>query len=142
MSAPSHARIFIVEDEPLIAMMAEDMAADLGYEVVGTANNVQQSLEAIAECHPDLALLDVRLHSETSIPIAALCKQLGVGVAFTTGYSAYDLPDGCGDAPVLAKPFSQADLGRTLRRAAARRSEHAFEHKAKQNLKFLHEAQR
>jgi DNA-binding NarL/FixJ family response regulator len=115
--------------------MAEDMAADLGYEVVGTANNLQQGLDAIAECHPDVALLDLRLHSETSLPIAALCRQLGVGVAFITGYRAENLPDECGDAPVLAKPFSLVDLGRTLRRAEGSRSAPAIDAETRQRQK-------
>jgi CheY-like chemotaxis protein len=120
MPAPFRPSVLIVEDEPLIAILTEDMVADLGYDVVGIASNVPEAIGALDKRRPHIALLDIKLRSETSLPIAARCRSLGIGVAFTTGYSAKDLPDECGDAPVLVKPFSARDLGLTLKRAESR----------------------
>jgi CheY-like chemotaxis protein len=118
MSASSRTKVLIVEDEPLIAILAEDMIQELGYEVVGTAHSVLEALSALLEHRPEIALLDIKLRSETSLPIAELCRQLGIRVAFTTGYSARDIPEECGDAPVLAKPYSLVELQEALERAA------------------------
>jgi CheY-like chemotaxis protein len=120
MPAPFRPSILIVEDEPLIAILTEDMVADLGYDVVGTASNVLDAIGALDKRRPHIALLDIKLRSETSLAVAEHCRTLGIGVAFTTGYSARDVPDACGDAPVLAKPFSAKDLDLTLKRAESR----------------------
>ncbi|MCB0789295.1 MAG: response regulator, partial [Flavobacteriales bacterium] len=52
-------RIFIVEDEPLIA---EDLAAsleELGYQVCGRAENALDAMAGIATEKPDLILMDI-----------------------------------------------------------------------------------
>ena len=38
-------RILVVEDEPLVCMLLEDMLADLGMEVIGPARHLQDALE-------------------------------------------------------------------------------------------------
>ncbi|HEV7718348.1 MAG TPA: response regulator [Arsenicitalea sp.] len=120
---PSHLKpsVLIVEDEPLIAIDTEDLVKDLGYEVIDTAGSVCAALEALSQRRPDIVLLDVLLRSETSLLVAERCRSLGIGLAFTTGFPARDLPVGCGDAPVLAKPFSAEELRRTLHRVAEAR---------------------
>jgi CheY-like chemotaxis protein len=118
MSTPSRTKVLIVEDEPLIAILAEDMIEELGYEVVGAAHSVLEALSALLEHRPEIALLDIKLRSENSLPIAELCRQLGIGVAFTTGYSPQDIPDDCGNAPILAKPYSVHELQRALEMVA------------------------
>ena len=44
MSALAGKRILVVEDEALVAMMLEDMLADLGCEVVGPAMRLEEGL--------------------------------------------------------------------------------------------------
>jgi two-component system, response regulator PdtaR len=57
-------KIFIVEDEPIVAMTLEDTLAQLGYVVAGTATNGRDALEQIGETHPDLILMDIRIEGE------------------------------------------------------------------------------
>lgn len=57
------ARILIVEDEFLIAMVAEDELTDAGHEVVGIATTYDAALRLAEDHRPDLAILDVRLAS-------------------------------------------------------------------------------
>ena len=57
-------KIFIVEDEPIVAMALEDTLAELGYTVAGTATNGNEALEKIGETHPDLILMDIRIEGE------------------------------------------------------------------------------
>ena len=57
-------RIFIVEDEPLIA---EDLAAsleELGYQVCGRAENALDAMAGIATERPDLILMDINLEGD------------------------------------------------------------------------------
>jgi CheY-like chemotaxis protein len=82
------ARILIVEDEALIALMLEDFVRDAGHEVFGVAGSVAKAEALIATDTPDAALLDVRLGKELSYPIAASLKERCVPFAFMTGYEA------------------------------------------------------
>ena len=57
-------KIFIVEDESIVAMTLEDTLGQLGYEVAGTASNGKDAIEKIGETHPDLILMDIRIEGE------------------------------------------------------------------------------
>ena len=57
-------RILIVEDEPLIALDLEDLAAEAGHEVVGRVANGTDAI-GLAELHrPNLVLMDIGLAGE------------------------------------------------------------------------------
>lgn len=55
------ARVLVVEDESLVAMLLEDCLAELGYEVAGTVGDVSTALEAVKKGNLDMAVLDVNL---------------------------------------------------------------------------------
>lgn len=57
------ARILIVEDEFLIAMVAEDELTEGGHDVVGIATTYEAAIALAQDLRPDLAVLDVRLAS-------------------------------------------------------------------------------
>jgi CheY-like chemotaxis protein len=114
--------LIIVEDEPLISMMIGEIAEDLGWSVDGRAHCEADAFTLLSKSNPDLALLDINLGLTTSLAVAASCWERGIPVVFVTGYTARDVPPLCGDAPVLAKPFSPVDLDNALRRAMAPRT--------------------
>jgi DNA-binding response OmpR family regulator len=119
MTLSVKASVLIVEDEPLIAMATEEMVNELGYEVIGAVSSVDAAMSALLRRRPDIALLDVRLRSGTSLSIALWCRKLGIGVAFITGLPINRVPEDCGSFPVLSKPFTVADLRLTLEEAAS-----------------------
>lgn len=106
--------VLLVEDNMIIAMDGEDALRDLGAEVI-TAASVGRAREAIM-LHPvDLAVLDFNLGQETSLPIADLLAERGVGFLFATGYGdGLDLPDRFGDVTLLKKPYSGATLAQAI----------------------------
>ena len=121
---PSNAtlRIFLVEDEGLVAMLIEDMLRDLGHEVVATASNARQALAIARVASFDFALVDVNLNGEPSYPIADLLASRGASFAFATGYGAQGVDRKYAHVPRLTKPFLRTDLERLLshvRRAIA-----------------------
>lgn len=111
-------RVMIVEDEALIAMMAEDMIDSLGSVVAGLASTVGDALAALTAVRFDVALLDVNLNGHTSMGVAAALKALGTPFAFTTGYGADGIDVEHRDMPVLTKPYSISDLEDALRTCA------------------------
>src|SRR5438093_246336 len=81
-------RVLVVEDEPLIRMMAEEMLAQLGCQLFGSAGRVQEALTMVADQAPDLALLDINIHGEFIFPVAEALSRRNVPVIFLTGYDA------------------------------------------------------
>src|SRR5690606_15048534 len=85
-------RILLVEDEMLIAMMAEDMLGGLGHQVAGVHSGVASALEAVEAGGFDLALLDVNLGRESSEAVAGALAARNIPFVFVTGYGEAGIP--------------------------------------------------
>ena len=107
-------KVLLVEDEALIAMMAQDMIDGLGHEVVHIASTLKEALDACDTRDFDCALLDVNLNGDSSMPVAVALKARGRPFAFTTGYGAGGVEDVHRDVPVLSKPYALVELEKTL----------------------------
>lgn len=115
--APDHAgrRVLVVEDEAMIAMLVEDMLADLGCAVVGPAHGLAEALALIGDDHGmDAALLDVNLAGQPVFALADALREKGVPLIFSTGYGDAGLREIDRGSPVLQKPFRAQDLARAL----------------------------
>lgn len=121
MNKGDRLRVLIVEDEALIAMMAEDMIEELDADVAHTAASLSEAEVAIAAGGFDFAILDVNLNGDNSMSLAALLKSRGVPFAFTTGYGAGGVDDAHRDVPVMTKPYTLDELGAALDLARALR---------------------
>ena len=99
-------RVLIVEDEPIIAFALEDMLEELGYTVIATASDVDQSLRLIRESSPDAVILDVNLHGVRSYPIADALDDLGAKFIFATGYGDVEHPQRHRSALTIIKPYT------------------------------------
>lgn len=108
-------RVLVVEDEMLIAMLLEDMLADLGHAVAGVVPRVNDALTAVSRDDYDLAILDLHLNGQSAIPVADALIARGKPFAFATGYGESGLPEKYRSMPVLQKPFAREDLQRTLK---------------------------
>ena len=112
----------LVEDSLIIAMDAEDILARLGAPRVVTAGTIGQALDEIAHETFEVAVLDVNLGAETSLPIADALAAAGVPFIFATGYGeALKLPPAHEGALIIQKPYTLASisqaLGEALRKA-------------------------
>lgn len=113
-SAP--ARILIVEDEMTIAMMLEDMLAELGHHAIAVAARLPQAMELATSCDIDLAILDVNLAGQPSFPVAAALRERHIPFVFATGYGVAGIDPDFADERVLNKPFLMAELGEAVAR--------------------------
>ena len=113
-------RVLVVEDEPLVAMLAEEMLADLGHRAAITYG-LKDGLAAVAAQAFDLALLDVNLNGALSFPIADAAAARGIPVLFVTGFGREHMERLAG-ASVLQKPYSSDDLQRAIRTTLERGS--------------------
>ena len=114
--AVAGSRILVVEDEPLIAMMIEDMLIDLGAECVGPAATLKRAFEMIGSEAVDAAILDINLPDGNSDALAARMRADGVAVILSSGSQpgAGEAANGGGWLP---KPFTFGDLERALEAA-------------------------
>ena len=121
MTAPSPKRVLVVEDEMMIAMLIEEMLAELGHTVVGAAPTLAAALDLARSKAGqfDVAILDINLGGERSFPVARLLSEAGAPFIFATGYGTLGLDEGFRDAITLNKPFQMQDLAAALERATA-----------------------
>ena len=99
-------RVLIVEDEPLIALHLQAALEGAGHHVVGPAYGLGDGLELASDQQIDIALLDVSLGRELSVPIADHLLAKGIPFVFATGYSdRMSLPEHLKDVPKLTKPY-------------------------------------
>jgi PAS domain S-box-containing protein len=82
-------RIFVVENERIIAKGIEKRLQGLGYVVAGSAGNGDAAVRGVLEQRPDLVLMDVHLGSGIDgIEAAALIRaRLDVPIVFLTAFS-------------------------------------------------------
>ena len=111
---PTRRRILLVEDEMIIAMMLEDLLADLGYDVVGIAARADEALAIIQAQSIDAAILDLNLAGQRSDSVADSLAARDIPFVFSTGYGEQGLKPEYRDRPLLKKPFRSADLERVL----------------------------
>lgn len=113
-SLTSALRVFIVEDEMLLAMNLEDMLQELGHEVVAVASRIPQALVVAADADFDLAILDVNLAGVFSFPVADVLRKRGILFMFATGYGSNALKENFRTNYVLAKPYGIRELEKAI----------------------------
>src|ERR1700693_1860389 len=112
-------RIFIVEDEGIVAADLQTMLKRLGYYVVGIAATGEEAVEGVARTLPDLVLMDIRLQGDMDgIQTAEhIMVHHEIPVTYLTAYAdettleraKTTLPYG-----YILKPFEERDLRTTI----------------------------
>ncbi|MBY5485377.1 response regulator [Rhizobium leguminosarum bv. viciae] len=109
-------RLLIVEEEPGIALVIEEVAIDAGFEITGIAGDMSEALELGSEA--DIAIIDVRLGDGLTGPsiARALFSGFGLGVVyFTLNPDLVENPEG---RAVVTKPASPERIVDALSMAA------------------------
>ena len=115
----SDIKVFIVEDEPLIA---EDIAACLkrkDYRVTGIAYSAEDVIPALTKNIPDIVLIDINLQGgQEGIQLAgSINKELQLPFVYLTSYSdkkTLELAKDTEPSGYVVKPFTEAGLCATL----------------------------
>ena len=109
----------LVEDEALVAMVAEEFLAELGFEPI-SARNAAEAMEII-ESRRELvvAVVDVGLPDQRGDDLARRLRTLRpeLPILMASGYDQGDLIAQFRDDPgvgVLSKPYTEGDLSRAL----------------------------
>jgi len=129
-------KIFIVEDERIVALDLQHRLARLGHEIVGNVASGNEALEQIGNTHANLVLTDIKLGSGIDgVELAdAVHNEYGLPVIFVTAYSddktlerVKAASSACG---FIIKPFTDEELQATIEIGL---HEHELEVKLKQS---------
>ena len=109
-------RVLVVEDESVLAMGVVRALAAAGGVVVGPVARVTSALSLVND-PLDVAVLDLNLRGESSLPVAEALLSRGIPIVFATGYDTAFMPEPLRGAPVLHKPITDAALVEAVARA-------------------------
>ena len=107
--------VLLVEDDDIIAKIADWRLKNLGYQVCGRAASGAEAMELVVKYRPDVVLMDINLRGELDgIETARMIKKgFSIPVIFVTSHSdgptveraRESKPDG-----FIIKPFDDNDL--------------------------------
>jgi CheY-like chemotaxis protein len=102
-------RVFIVEDEPLIALTLQDMLESIGCKVVARAMTLERARRCLDEPF-DLAVLDVNIGGSPIDPISQALTLRRIPFVLATGYTQRDVDGVKHTHPLLQKPYDEDAL--------------------------------
>ena len=109
-------RIFVVEDEVVVAFEMSDLLEDLGFEVVGPSVHLEDAKRKAKTDDIDVAFLDVNLGGgKTSKPVVDILNEREIPYVFITAYDAHQISFAVPGDRVVRKPVSGRKLLETLR---------------------------
>ena len=121
-------RVVIAEDEAIIRLDLKEILESEGYEVVGETGRGDEAVELVAQHHPDLAILDIKMPGIDGIEAARrISNDHRVAVLILTAFSQRNLIEEARDAGVaayLVKPFQRTELVPAIDVAVARFEEY------------------
>ena len=108
-------RIFIVEDEAVVALDIKGRLQHMNYEVAGMASSGEDAMPAVGALRPDVVLMDISLgEGMDGVEAAARIKeQFHIPIVFITAYNDAELIARISLTEPFAyvlKPFEEAEL--------------------------------
>ena len=122
-------RILLVEDEAIIALDLKAIIHKANGEVVAYAACLTKALKLANTPRLSLAVLDFRLGSENSLPVARKLRAAGVPFIFCTG-NVPVMSENWPDVPIISKPVHPAILISTLASLTIKRPSHVADFRA------------
>ena len=113
------ADVFVVEDDPLSALMLNDLLEIWGFTISGMARSAPEAITALERHRPKLVLMDVRLADQTDGIVAAqtIRDRFGLRSLFITAHNdraTLDRMQKVNPLGVLIKPYSHEALRQAL----------------------------
>lgn len=106
-------RVLVIEDDPVVAMVLEDVLQKLGLEVIVDLSLVN-ALTEIDAGEFDAVLLDMELRGESARPVLLALMARKVPFVVISGRDQSALVAEFPQLRVLMKPVSSAELQRTV----------------------------
>jgi DNA-binding NtrC family response regulator len=101
-----NARVLLLEDDPLIALDAEEMLMSLGARQVLVAHSLAAATATLEAGGVDMAVLDIRIGQERSDSFARRLADRGVPFILASGYGDPALAGEFAKVPWVGKPYA------------------------------------
>lgn len=109
-----HLKIFIVEDERIVAATLAAMVEDMGHEVVTITHDLASAREGLRTTDFDVAILDINLKlGEEGIQLGEELLERNIPFFFVTSYSDMNTVESAKrvrPGAYVVKPFTEQDL--------------------------------
>jgi len=103
----------------MIGMMIAETVAGMGHDVSAIAATEADAVAAVAQCRPELMIVDVRLRDGSGVAaVEEICRTSPVPHVFVTGDTS-SVEALRPNAVVIQKPFRELDLASAIQRALA-----------------------
>ncbi len=127
MSEAPALRFLVVDDEPLIREMLNDILVDLEYEVVGQANSGSSAIELANQLKPDVICLDINMPEVSGLDALASIKTsnkniIVIMVTANSDTSTVQQAIRTGADGYILKPFNGQQIVKAVNKAIAKRS--------------------
>jgi response regulator NasT len=101
---PQTARLVLVDDDQGLRQALQELLVDAGYRVVGEAGNGVDGLAVIAQCQPDVVLLDLRMPVMGGVEVARALREQApnVRIIMLSAYADLSLQRILGELGVTA----------------------------------------
>ena len=118
-------KILAIEDNPIHQEFLYIVTEELGYQLVGIADNAKDGLELLFSFNPDIILMDIEIHGkDDGIALADKINRLKpCPIIFTTAITnreTFDKAKNTAPYAYLIKPFTKEDLQTALELAIYR----------------------
>jgi CheY-like chemotaxis protein len=118
-------KLFIVEDEGVVALDLKGRLESLNYQVVGVEASATKAIRRVGKTHPDLVLMDIMLDGEFDGIQAAdyIGRHYDIPVVFLTANSdpkTLERAKAAGPFGYLLKPFQERVLQTAIEMAIYR----------------------
>ncbi|AHL76457.1 chemotaxis protein CheY [Stutzerimonas stutzeri] len=109
-------RILLVEDDPILALIAACALEEEGHQIVGPAYDDQQALALVESQGADIALVDINLagHDEGVSLVRNLRQRHGIASVFVSGQPEAARKNADVALGLLRKPYEPSDLARCV----------------------------
>lgn len=126
MSEAPALRFLVVDDEPLVREMLNDILTDLEYNVVGQANNGASAIEKAAQLKPDVICLDINMPEVSGLDALASIKTsnkdiIVIMVTANSDTSTVQQAIRTGADGYILKPFNAQQIIRAVDKAIIKR---------------------
>jgi DNA-binding response OmpR family regulator len=109
-------RVLVVEDDPVLALLLEQILAIEGFSIIGPVARLEEVTEMASREGMELALLDVNVGGKFVHPVARLLSERRVPFLFMTAYGSEVVASEFPNHNVLKKPIDASEVSKALRK--------------------------
>jgi CheY-like chemotaxis protein len=112
--------VFVLEDEPIIAMMVVQMLDVLGCDFIGPVSGLREGLHRAQTETFDAAILNLVIEGKKAYDVAEILARRGIPFGFASGAEHDPIAKEWFDRPFLTKPYSTQQLAHLLAQVLAK----------------------